>query len=106
MENELITMTEQGVALLSMDVATQIADFERKVKDIKDAEEKLKEAIKAEMVSKNVIKLETSDLVITYVAPTTSERLDSKALKAELPEIYDTYAKVSKVKDSIRVKVK
>lgn len=106
MGNELITMTEQGVALLSMDVATKIADFESKVKEIKDAEDKLKEAIKAEMVSKNVIKLETSDLVITYVAPTTRESLDTKTLKAELPDIYDTYAKVSDVKDSVRVKVK
>ena len=106
MDNELITMTEQGVALLSMDVATKIAEFERKVKEIKDAEEKLKEAIKAEMVSKSLIKLETDDLTITYVAPTTRESLDSKALKTELPDIYDTYAKVSNVKDSIRVKVK
>lgn len=106
MENELITMTEQGVALLSMDVATQIAEFERKVKDIKDAEEKLKEAIKAEMVEKNIIKLETSDLLVTYVAPTTRESLDSKTLKAELPDIYDSYVKISNVKDSIRVKVK
>lgn len=106
MDNELITMTEQGVALLSMDVATKIADFERKVKEIKEAEEKLKDAIKAEMAEKNIIKLETSDLVINYVAPTTRESLDSKTLKAELPEIYDTYAKVSNVKDSIRVKVK
>lgn len=106
MENELITMTEQGVALLSMDVATQIAEFERKVKDIKDAEEKLKEAIKAEMVEKNIIKLETNDLLVTYVAPTTRESLDSKTLKAELPDIYDSYVKISNVKDSIRVKVK
>lgn len=103
---ELITLTEQGVALLSMDVATKIAEFERKVKEIKDAEEKLKEAIKAEMASKGVIKLETSDITITYVAPTTRETLDTKALKEELPDIYDTYVKLSDVKDSIRVKVK
>lgn len=104
--SELITMTEQGVALLSMDVATKIADFERKAKAIKDAEQKLKDAIKAEMADKNIIKLETSDLVISYVAPTTRESLDTKALREELPDIYDTYAKISPVKDSIRVKVK
>lgn len=105
MENELITMTEQGVALLSMDVATKIADFERKVKEIKDAEEKLKNAIKEEMVSKGVIKLETSDLTINYVEATTRETLDTKKLKEELPDIYDAYVKISEVKSSVRVKV-
>lgn len=103
---ELITMTEQGVGLLNVDVAQKIADFERKVKEIKDAEDKLKEAIKAEMADKNIIKLETNDLLVTYVAPTTRESLDSKTLKAELPDIYDSYVKISNVKDSIRVKVK
>lgn len=103
---ELITMTEQGVGLLNVDVAQKIADFERKVNEIKDAEDKLKEAIKAEMAEKNIIKLETNDLLVTYVAPTTRESLDSKTLKAELPDIYDSYVKISNVKDSIRVKVK
>lgn len=105
MGNELITLTEQGVALLSMDVATKIADFERKVKEIKDAEEKLKDAIKEEMATKGVIKLETSDLTINYVEPTTRETLDTKKLKEELPDIYDAYVKISPVKASVRVKV-
>lgn len=103
---ELITLTEQGVGLLNLEVAQKIADFERRVKEIKDAEDALKEAIKSEMVSKNIIKLETNELVVTYVAPTTRETLDTKALKLELPDVYDVYAKVSEVKDSIRVKVK
>ena len=98
-------MTEQGVALLSMDVATKIADFERKVKEIKSAEEKLKNAIKEEMASKGIIKLETSDLTINYVEATTRESLDTKKLKEELPDIYDAYAKISEVKPSVRVKV-
>ena len=106
MDNELIKIDEQGVGLLNADVAQKIADFERKVKEIKDAEDKLKEAIKAEMESKSVIKLETDELTISYVAPTTRESLDTKELKAELPEIYDTYCKIAPVKASIRVKVK
>lgn len=104
--DELIKVTDGDVAILNTEVAKKIADFERKVKEIKDAEDKLKEAIKAEMASKSLIKLETDDLTITYVAPTTRESLDTKTLREELPDIYDTYAKVSPVKDSIRVKVK
>ena len=103
--DNLITLND-GVALLNPDVAEKIAEFERKAKEVKDAEEKLKEAIKAEMAEKNIIKLDTEALTITYVAPTTRESLDSKTLKAELPDVYDAYVKITNVKDSIRVKVK
>lgn len=91
--------------ILDAETSNKIADFEREIKRLKDAEEKLKEAILAEMESKNIIKLETDALKITYVAPTVRETLDSKALKEELPDIYDEYVKLSNVKASIRLKV-
>ena len=103
--NELIT-TSEGIAVLNPDIAEKIAEFERRAKEIKDAEDKLKEAILTEMESKGIIKLETESLNITYVAPTTRESLDGKTLKEELPDIYDTYVKLSTVKSSIRLKVK
>ena len=103
--NELITSVE-GVAILNPDTAKQIAEFERRAKEIKDAEDKLKEAILAEMESKGIIKLDTDTLTISYVAPTTRESLDGKTLKEELPYIYDAYVKLSPVKSSIRLKVK
>lgn len=102
---ELITVRE-GQAMLLPEIAGRIADFERKVAEIKKQEDELKKAILSEMEAKQVIKLETDSLAITYVAPTTRESLDSKALREELPDIYDTYAKISPVKASIRVKVK
>lgn len=102
---ELITM-QNGVAVLTADTAQKIADFEKIVADIKAKEEALKKAILEEMEAKRVVKLETDNLVLTYVAPTTRETLDSKTLRAELPTIYDQYCKVSTVKASVRVKVK
>ena len=102
---ELITVSE-GKAMLLPEIAKNIADFERKVKEIKEKEDELKKAILEEMETKGVIKLDTDDLSVTYVAPTTRETLDSKAIKEELPTIYDTYAKISPVKASLRIKVK
>ena len=58
------------------------------------------------MESKGIIKLDTDELTISYVAPTDRETLDTKALREELPDIYDTYAKISPVKSSIRIKLK
>ena len=103
--NELITVTDAG-AILNPDTASKIAEFERAVKEVKAKEDELKKAILAEMESKSVIKLETEELNITYIAPTDRETLDSKTLREELPDIYDTYIKISPVKSSIRIKLK
>ena len=103
--NELITVAE-GVAILNPDTAAKVAEFERMAKEVKAKEDELKAAILSEMHKKNIIKLETDDLTVTYVDATTRETLDSKALKEELPDIYDTYVKISPVKASIRIKLK
>ena len=103
--DNLITINND-VAILDGAVANKIAEFERQVKEIKAKEDELKKAIITEMESKDIIKLDTDDLTISYVAATTRETLDSKALKEELPDIYDTYIKMSPVKASVRIKLK
>lgn len=100
--NELIT--KEG--LLTPAVQNQIVEFEKQAKAVKEAQEKLKEAILKEMEEKGIIKLDSEELTITYVAPTYSERFDSKALKADNEELYNKYIKLSKVKSSVRIKVK
>lgn len=102
---ELIKV-ENDIAVLTEGTAEKIVEFERIVKDIKEKEEALKSAILEEMRANNLIKLETDELILTYVAPTTRENLDSKALRAELPQIYDTYCKLSTAKESLRIKIK
>lgn len=103
--DELIVLNN-GAAELSVETAKAIADFERRVKEIQEKEKQLKEKILSEMETRGLVKLETDDLVVSYVAPTTRETLDSKALKEELPTIYDEYAKISNVKASLRIKLK
>lgn len=102
---ELITIKDE-TAILDRETATKIAEFERIAKEIKAKEDELKKAILNEMESKQLIKLDTDNLTITYIAPTERESLDSKTLRAELPDIYDAYVKISPVKPSIRIKLK
>lgn len=100
--NELIT--KEG--LLTLEVQNQIVEFEKQAKAVKEAQDKLKEAILKEMEEKGIIKLDSDELTITYVAPTYSEKFDSKALKADNEELYNKYIKLSKVKSSVRIRVK
>ena len=103
--DELIKV-ENGTALLDVNVIESIAQFETALKEIKAKEDELKKAILAEMEAKGVIMLDSERLTITYVAPTDRETLNSKQLRADLPDIYDEYVKMTPVKSSIRIKVK
>lgn len=102
---ELVTVVN-GVALLDEETAKKIALFETMAKDIKAREDALKEAILAEMKAKGVIKIDTGDLLINFIAGGMRETLDGKALKAERPDVYDEYVKLTPTKDSIRMKVR
>lgn len=103
--NDLITM-QDGAWLLSSYAAEQIAAIETTIKKAKEQEDAMKTAILAAMEEHGIIKLDTDAVTITYVAPTTRETLDGKALRADFPEVYDAYAKLSPVKASVRIKVK
>ena len=96
---------ENGNSILDIAVSNQIAEFERQAKAIKEQEEALKEAIKAEMEAKGILKIEAEGITISYIAPTYRETFDSKTFKADDPDIYDEYVKLSPVKSSIRIKV-
>lgn len=91
---------------LALSVSQKLAAFERQVKEIQAEEEKLKQAILSAMRQKGIVKVETDDLTITYIAPTDRESFDSKRFREENPNLYDKYVKFSKVKDSIRIKLK
>lgn len=103
--NELVKLTEGGW-LLTKEAAAQIASFEAQIKLAKEREEALKGAIIEAMEANGILRLDSDILSITYVAPTTRESLDSKALRKDFPEVYDAYAKLSPVKASVRIKVK
>lgn len=93
-------------AILDGTTAKHIAEFEKMAKEIKAKEDELKKAILTEMESKGIIKLETDELTISYVAATDRETFDSKKLRADNPDLYDEYIRMSTVKPSIRIKLK
>ena len=97
---------ENEIAVLDPIVSEGIADFERKIKELKEAEDKLKEEILKEMEENQIVKLDTPELLINYIASTDREAFDSKTFKADHQDLYDEYVKMTPVKPSIRIKVK
>lgn len=103
--NELIVM-ENGLPVLNDNIANELIDIEMMAKSLKERADALKAEILAAMEKNNIVKVDTPSMLISYIAPTDRETFDTKALKAELPEIYDSYCKITPVKASIRIKVR
>lgn len=104
--NDEIIEYNGDVPYLAQEISERIAEFEKTIKELKAQEEELKAKIKQAFEDNGVLKLENDVLNISYVESYDKEQLDTKRLRAELPEIYDEYVKITPVKASIRIKTK
>lgn len=84
----------------------EIKEIEKLSKDLKERQDKVRAELQKVMEDNNIIKFESDEIVVNYIAPTTRESFDSKQLKADNPDLYDLYVKLSPVKASIKIKVK
>ncbi len=90
-----------------------IADVERRISDLKKqidvyakAYNEMKEDLKARMKDQGVKSYEDDLLAITYMDSYTRDILDAEKLKADKPEIYSAYKKVTNVKDRVNITLK
>lgn len=81
--------------LLPDAVKEQILDIEHKAKEYAEIQKKMKSDLYSAMEQAGIQKIEMPGLNITFIPPTTSDKLDSKALKKELPDIYNSYCGIS-----------
>ena len=102
-----------GVAKTNTELPAQVVDAEKQIiqldailKDIKEKKEALQNGLLELMKQNGVKKYESDRMIITYVAPTSSSRIDSARLKAEYPNVYEDCVKMSETKESIRIKIK
>ena len=103
--NELITI-ENNVPVLDIDTANKIVEFIRKAKEIEEAEKAIRAQILKEMEEKKIRTIKTQDFSITYKDEFDKERFDSKTFKADNPDLYDSYVKMSHQSASIMIKLK
>ena len=103
--NELITITD-GIALLNPETTSMIAEFEKKAKEIEEKEKELRALILVEMESKGIKKIETEEFFITYKAPYDKESFQTKEFRAQNPDMYDEFVKITPCKASITIKLK
>ena len=77
----------------------------RMKKEKEDYDAFKRELLKA-MEGNGITKIDTDTVTVSYIGATTRETFDSKAFKADMPELYDEYTRFTDVSPSIRIKVK
>lgn len=100
-ETALATMQEKAAAVIQA-----ITDLVKQKKKIEDQEKAMKEQLMKAMEQYGVKKFENGVVSFTYVAPTVENRLDSKALKADLPDVAAKYTKQQPKAGYVKVTVK
>lgn len=103
--NNIIEKTGSDVTF-SKEVCERIISLEKQAKEIKKQQDSMKKEILDAMQKNGVIKIDNEFLNIAFIPEHATERFDSKKFREENPDVYDLYAKISKVKPSIRITVK
>ena len=101
-----IVKVVNNVPVLDSEIASQIAEYERKVKLIKEEEKRLRNAILKAMEEHNIIKIDMPELLINYIPEGDKEYFVQKTLKEDHPDLYDEYVTMIPVKAMVRVKVR
>lgn len=82
-----------------------IENLEVQKKALDEQQKKMREVVKDSMEKYGITKFANEIMTITYTKATQRNSIDSKALKADLPDIAKKYTKSSPVAASIRVKL-
>jgi hypothetical protein len=103
--NEIVKL-EDGKYGLAQDAIDTIITIEKEFDKIKSMQEKYRERLLSLMEEYDVKEIDIPELKITRKFATTREKLNSKKLRKEHPDIYDDCIEITDVKGSISVKVK
>ena len=100
-ENAAATFEEKQVALFQ-----SIVDVIENKKRLEEQEKKLKEKLKLAMEQYGVKSFKNNKLSLTYVAETTTVKIDSKQVKEKYPNVYAECSKPSNVSAYVKITVK
>lgn len=87
------------------EVEDEVARLELEVKAAQEKQKTLKQGLYDMMTEHNIKSWTGSRLKLTRVLPTSSETFDSKAFKADHPELYEQYRKTSQRDGSLKITV-
>ena len=98
-----IAQTYGDLPVKFAEVEAEVARLEIAVKAAQERQKELKQGLYDLMAEHDIKSWTGSKVKLTRVLPTTKTTLDSKALKAEMPDVFKKYSKESTAAGSLRI---
>ena len=102
----IVSSLEEEMLSKIEEVEFAVIEIENFAKLYKEKQAKLREGLIVLMKERGITKWESDKLLFSLKGEYDRVSIDSTKLKKEMPEVYDKYSKVSKVKESLTIKVK
>ena len=97
---------QEGVLAKLTDIERAIIEIKTRLAQAEEQKKSLTEALYREMDARGVYKLDSPTLSITRIADTTAETFDSKAFRADHPELYGKYLRETQRKGYVKITLK
>lgn len=97
---------QDGVLTKLTDIERSIVEIKTRLAQVEEQKKSLTEALYQEMDARGVYKLDSPTLSITRIADTTAETFDSKAFRADHPELYGQYLRETTRKGYVKITLK
>ena len=104
MNNELVTVNNNEITI-NQNFINEYKEFKKLQLKMDLAEKELKEILKEKMQETGKTSIIKDGISVIYKKGTTRTSIDTKRLKEELPEIYESYSKTSDASASISISV-
>lgn len=98
--------SQEGVLMKLTDIERAILEIKTRLAQAEERKKSLTETLYQEMDARGVYKLDSPTLSITRIADTTAETFDSKAFRADHPELYGQYLRETPRKGYVKITLK
>ena len=98
--------SQEGMLAKLTDIERAIIEIKTRLAQAEEQKKSLTEALYQEMDARGVYKLDSPTLSITRIADTTAETFDSKAFRADHPELYGKYLRETTRKGYVKITLK
>ena len=82
---------------------TALYELGKRIKELTEEYDAIKGEILEKMIEHNDKSFDTGNVLITVVAPSTRETFDSKRFKEEHGDLYKSYVKTTKTKETLKL---
>lgn len=83
--------------------AEEYERIDHQIKSLIEMQNEMKETLLRVMERNGIVSVENELMKVKYIQPTTQERFDAKAFRADHEDLYNEYVKFVEVKPQLRI---